>query len=282
MEGCTIRLRAPVADPSVYMKIIEDNYNLNALSEAAGFFDVAIVTGKTNIYVRKNRNNAQIVAVYSPIDDVAGVMESMKAAMNYKGFDENSNIMNLEDYGDVGVDILFDFENNSICVFQGLADSGKNYKDYELAANKLTELGFRNAIESDALCEFKDNENDVYISVNVPQWGSRPEEWENSCVTFLKSINGYLLVIWYYPDEQSYTIQADKDDTSAKVKYSDKTGEFTDEWSNQDTVREQFVNMFGDAAEDDVYMQCVEIFKSYVQDAFGMSIDELYALAASE
>ena len=282
VPGCTLRLRSPITDSADYEKIIEDNYNLNSLTEVADFFDLTPVTGQSQIYVRKSRNNAQIDAVYNTVDDVAEVMESMKAAMTYEYFDENIYVMNLLDYGDVVNTIFFDLENNSISIFQGLGDSGKNYKDYKTATTKLTDLGFRNYIEKDALCEFKDDAHNLNIVINIPQWGSRPDERDNSCVQFFNGINGYLLAIWYYPEEQKYVVQADKDDTSAKFQYYEKTGEISDEWAASGEPKEQFINMFGSSAQEDVYMESIELFQGYVKDTFGMNIDELYALAASE
>ncbi|PKM89216.1 MAG: hypothetical protein CVU87_05740 [Firmicutes bacterium HGW-Firmicutes-12] len=282
VPGCTLRLRTPIPDASSYKKIIEDNYNLNSLSEIAAFFDPTLITGQSQIYVRKNRDNAQIDVVYNTIDDVAKVMERMKAALTYINFDESINIINLPNYGDVGNSIFFDLENNSISIFQALGDSGKNYKDYKTATTKLTDLGFQNYIEQASLCEFKDKVNNLNIVINIPQWGSRPDELENNCVMFFKEINGYLLAIWYYPNDTKYAVQADKDDTSAKYAYYVKTSEFDEEFPDPDTVRAYFEDVYNGVDLEDVYMESIELFQGYVNDTFGMNIDDLYALAASE
>lgn len=280
--GCTLRLRSPVTDSSDYEKVIEDNFNLNSLNEVADFFNPALITGQSQIYVRKNRDSAQIDSVYNTVIDVAEVMESMKAALIYEYFDESINVMNLLSYGEVGNSIFFDLENNSISIFQGLADSGKNYKDYKTATTKLTDLGFQNCIEKDALCEFNDDAQSLRITINIPQWGSRPDEWENSCVLFLKKINGYLLAIWYYPDEGRYMVQADKDDTSAKYAYYVETNEFNGELPDPDTAKAYFEDVYSGVDVDDVYMESIELFQGYVNDTFGMSVDDLYDMAASE
>jgi len=282
VPGCTLRLRSPITDASGYEEIIEGNYNLNSLTEVADFFDPTPITGQSQIYVRKNRDNAQIDMVYNTIEDVAEVMESMKAALTYENFDENIHVMNLPSCGEVGNSIFFDLENNSISIFQGLGDSGKNYKDYKTATTKLTDLGFQNYIEQDAVCEFKDDAHNLSIAINIPQWGSRPDKWENSCVLFLKGINGYLLAIWYYPDEGRYAVQADKDDTSAKYEYYTETGKFDGEYPDPDTVKAQFEDMYTGLEVEDDYMKGIELFQGYVNDTFGMSIDDLYALADSE
>ena len=282
VAGCSLRLRASIDDPSSYEKIIEENYNLNSLSEVANYFSVTPITGKSEIYVLKNHNNAQLNAVYNTVDDVAGVMESMKASLTNEGFDEAYTTMNLTVYGEVSNRIYFDVDNNSICVFQCLSDSGKNYKDYQLATTGLTALGFTSYIESDALCEYRDEANSQSIAINIPEWGSRPNAWENSCVQFLKGINGYLLAIWYYPDQGRYVVQADKDETSAKYEYYTATGEFSEEYPDPDAVQAQFGDMYSGFDVEDVYTESIELFQGCVSDTFGMSIDELYALAASE
>ena len=282
VEGCALRLRAPVSEPAVYESILEGSYNISSLSEVAAYFNVNVITGMSEIYVRRNRNSAQITAVYNTVGDVVGVMERMRSELEYKGFDESANIMHLPSYGEVENSILFDISHGSICIFQTLANSAKSYKDYQPAATKLTEYGFRNYIETDAFCEYRDDDNNVSIAVNVPQWGSRPDAWENNCVIFAKKLSDYLLIIWYYPGKQEYTVQADKGDTSAKFTYSGKTGELIDEWSNVKTVREQFADMLGGPPTEDVYAQSIRIFTDYVRETFGMSVDALYALAEGE
>lgn len=282
VDGCALRLRAAIDDPTSYNKIIEDNYNLGSLSPATDYFDLTPITGKSGIYVRKSRNNAQIDAVYNTVGDVANVMKRMKAELSYEGYDDNSHIMTLTRYGEVRNSILFDLENNSISIFQNLGDSGRSFRDYKPASTKLTDLGFQNYIETDALCEYRDDVSGLSIAVNIPKWGSRPDEWENSCVQFLKEINGYLLAIWYYPDEGRYTVQADKDDTSAKYEYQAGTGEFGGEYPDTDAVKAQFGKMYSGREVKDVNMEGIYLFQGYVKDTFGMSVDELYALAADE
>ena len=173
VDGCNLRLSASIDDSSSYRKIIQDNYNLNSLSDVAKYFDVLPITGQSKIFVRKNQNNAQIDAVYNTVEDAAGIMQRMKAELKYEGFDEKNNTINLQKYGEVSNNIMF-AGNNTICIFQNLSDSGKNYKDYKLATNKLIDIGFTNYIESDALCEYKDEANKVNLTVNIPEWGSRP------------------------------------------------------------------------------------------------------------
>jgi len=280
VEGCNLRFRASIHDPSGYDKIIADNYNLHSLSAVANYFDVTPITGKSKIYVRRTHNNAQIDAVYNTVEDVPGVMERMKAGLDYESFDANYKSMNLPCYGEVCNSLYFDTEKSSISIFQRLGDAGKNYRAYQPPTTALTDLGFTNYIESDALCEYKDEASDLSIAVNVPAWGSRPDEWENGCVALMKGINGYGLAIWYYPGEQRYVVQADKDDTSAKYQYDAKTGAVGDEYPDPDAVTAQFEAMLGDCAQDDIHMRSIELFQGYVRDTFGMGIDELYALAA--
>ncbi|MDD3168577.1 MAG: hypothetical protein PHC91_03815 [Eubacteriales bacterium] len=281
VDGCNLRLTASIEDASRYRKIIEDNYNLNSLSDVAKYFDVMPITGQSKIFVRKNQNNAQIDAVYNTIEDVAGIMKSIKAELKYEGFDENNNNINLLRYGEVSNSIMF-AGNDTICIFQNLSDAGKNYKDYKLATNKLIDMGFTNYIETDALCEYKDDANKLNITINIPEWGSRPEAWENSCVTFIKEMNGYLLVIWYYPDEHRYAVQSDRDSASVKYECFAKTGEFSGEYPDRDTVKAQFEAMYSGLEVQDVFMEGIELFQEYVNSTFGMSIDQLYQLAVSE
>jgi hypothetical protein len=50
--------------------------------------------------------------------------------------------------------------------------------------------------------------------------------WENSCVTFLKGINGYITGDMVLPGRKRYSVQADKDDSSARYVVFEETGGF--------------------------------------------------------
>ena len=86
-------------------------------------------------------------------------------------------------------------------------------------------------------------------------------------------------MINYYEAEEKYRIQIDKDGLSAGYDYFIETGEYSNEWSNQDstTVKVQLCNMF-ETEDDTVYEKAVLRFETILKDRFDVTPEELYAL----
>jgi len=141
----------------------------------------------------------------------------------------------------------------------------------------LSTLGFSYS-EKDALCIYEDKEEGIQVAICKPQWGVRPTTDNNWNIEYLNEVNGYLLAVWYYANEQKYTVQADKDGSMARYDYFIKTGEYGSEWtSDSDTVKEHFSTVF-DTKDDNVFAKAVAMFTQTLKDRFKMSMEELYAL----
>ncbi|MBE3102245.1 MAG: hypothetical protein IMZ47_08265 [Firmicutes bacterium] len=143
----------------------------------------------------------------------------------------------------------------------------------------LSTLGFYYA-EKDALCIYEDKEERIQVAIYKPEWGARMITDNNWNIEYLHEMNGYLLAVWYYANEQKYTVQADKGSSSARYDYFIETGEYGNEWTpDPDTVKEHFCTVF-DTQDDDVFAKAVSMFEQTLKDRFDMSLKELYALPA--
>jgi len=141
----------------------------------------------------------------------------------------------------------------------------------------LTTLGFYYT-EKDALCIYEKKEENIQVAICKPEWGVRPATDNNWNVQVLHEVNGYLLVVWYYANEQKYTVQADKGNLTARYDYLIETGKYGNEWTpDTDTVKEHFSTVF-DTKDDDVFAKAVSMFEQTFKDRFDMSMEELYAL----
>ncbi len=90
-------------------------------------------------------------------------------------------------------------------------------------------------------------------------------------------MNGYVLRITYNADEDRYHISADKDNAGAAFDYLSVTKEYGWEYPDQDTVKRMFNGAFGTQGED-FYEKPLAFFEQLLQERFGMSMEELYAL----
>jgi hypothetical protein len=111
------------------------------------------------------------------------------------------------------------------------------------------------------------------IAIARPEWGEFPEDWN---IEFMDTvINGYSLRITYHANDGRYHISLDKDGESCAYDcYPDKD-EFGWEYPDIETVHRMFGDAF-DSQGKELYYPALAHFEQFVQERFGMSVDELY------
>jgi len=145
----------------------------------------------------------------------------------------------------------------------------------------LRSLGFV-ADESISSYLYEQREPHYYtIQIANPQWGS----WEGGGdVRFFTPLSDeYRLVITYYIHERKFIAGADDNDRGgAGFELFIDTYEHVDGWCSYEemTVEEYFINAYNDPEIEDIYRHSVELMLQYINDTFGMTIEELYALPA--
>jgi hypothetical protein len=258
-----------------YIKLVSDNYNINALSEVADYFDVTPEFDECGINVNMFMNSAETNVSYS-IKDTVALQQKMAQAIKSNWYDPDNGKMGLS-YGMIDFEIMFDNKGSQVFVSEKTGDMQAAMVDYVAPDVSLATLGF-NYSKKDALCIYEDKEEKIQVAICKPEWGARPATDNNWNVQCLHEINGYLLVVWYYADEQKYTVQADKGNLTAKYDYSIETGKYGNEWTpDSDTVKEHFFTVF-DTKDGDIFAKAIAMFEQTLKDRFGMSLEELYAL----
>jgi len=277
VEGCHIDLFVDLESSKApgYITLVSDNYNINALSVIADYFDITPDFKECGIIVDLHKNFAEITVGYD-IKDTIIVQQKMAQEVKSNWYDQNNGKMGLS-YGMIDFEIMFDNKGSKIFVSERTSDTQTALCDYTAPEVSLSTLGFFYT-EKDALCVFDDKEASIMVAICKPEWGTRPATDNNWNIQYLHEINGYLLVVWYYADEQKYTVQADKGSLTAKYDYSIETGEYGNEWTpDSDTVKEHFSTVF-DTKDDDVFAKAIAMFNQTLKDRFDMSMEELYAL----
>ena len=147
----------------------------------------------------------------------------------------------------------------------------------------LANLGF---VESEEVRGFLfvQNESGDYFDVSIHD----PEQaaWEGGGeVRFFTPLSEeYRIVVTYHIDEKQFTVKADDNDSGgAEYSYFPGSDEYTDIWCSDDdiTVEQYFVKAIDDPSitdASDVYQYSIKRMVKTVEDTFGMSIEELYAL----
>lgn len=141
----------------------------------------------------------------------------------------------------------------------------------------LTNLGFIFMTDEQGNASYAYHEHephDMHISIYKQPWGQSRDG--RSIEFYDDDFNGYSLLIFYFADEQRYSISLFSADESCGIdRYA--TGETGAEFPDLDTVQRMFFNAF-ETQGDAMYEKPLEYLEQWVQERFNMSVEELYAL----
>ncbi len=123
----------------------------------------------------------------------------------------------------------------------------------------------------------------VYTNIRIDHTDSVNKEYD---MVFFQPINEeYRVNMFYHRTGRDLFVGADDNyQGGASFHYNLDTGEHVDEWcsDNNKTVTQYFTEAFNDPSVTDIYQKNVDTMTQYLQNAFGMTIDELYALPVGD
>jgi internalin A len=141
------------------------------------------------------------------------------------------------------------------------------------------QLGFTANADS-AICLYEQTEpHYMQIAIHRPEWGVSPDEWN---IEFHDSnVNGYKLVMQYFANEGKWHVYLEKDDVDCSFDDYPATDAKGWEYPDIETVHQMVGDAFASQGKE-LYYKPIAYFEQVVQERFGMSIGELYALPAGE
>ncbi|MGE4486161.1 MAG: hypothetical protein AB7C97_13745 [Oscillospiraceae bacterium] len=268
--GCVIELTyyVPDADMEKYTQLVQGNYDLNALSPIAGYFDTATDFSECGISVNLHKSEAVTSVVYY-VPDAETIRQNIAGNVESDWWEWYGNMETYIAYN-VAIDnkLIFDSKGGTVTIEQ-------SNKDLQPAAEgSLAALGF--GFDDAGTCGVYEQRDPHYISVAIarPEWGEFPEDWN---IEFMDTdIKGYSLRITYHANDGRYHISVDKDGESCAYDCYPEKDEFGWEYPDIETVHRMFGDAF-DSQGKELYYPALAHFEQYVQEHFGMSVDELYA-----
>ena len=270
--GCVIELTyyVPDADIEKYTELVRDNYDLNALSPIADYFDTATDFSECGISVNLYKNEAKTFVVYY-VPDAETIRQNIASNIESDWWEWYGNMETYIAYNDaIGNKLTFDSKGGAVTVEQ----TNNSFNSPTITDDSLTALGF--GFDDAGTCGVYEDREPHYKSVAIarPEWGEHPDDWN---IEFMDTdIKGYSLRITYHADDGRYHISVDKDGESCAYDcYPDKD-EFGWEYPDIETVHRMFGDAF-DSQGKELYYPALAYFEQYVQEHFGMSVDELYA-----
>ena len=276
--ACLIDLtyNVPAADTEKYTQLIRDNYNINALSFIQDVFDSETDFSECSIEVNLQKNEA-VVAVQYYVDDAEAAKQRVAEIPQIEWREwyglPSANIP----YGMIRNTLVFDSRfGAAILVLQSNNEIKSSLREYVEPEFSLVKFGFDFDDAGTCGVYYQHEPHYMNVAIHRPEWGDFADEWN---IEYLDQINGYNLRITYHLVEDKYHIALDKDNANSGFDYfpNNNPMEYNGQYPDQDTVNRMFNDAFGTEGED-YYGKPMAYFEQLVQERFGMSIDELYAL----
>ena len=274
--ACLIELTyyVPDADLEKYTDLVRDNYNMSALASVKDFFNIETDFTECSIEVVLQKNEANVAVQYY-VDDADLIQQRIAEITTDELRDWHGLPSAVIPYGLINNTLIFDSRGGAaILVLQTSNDLNTSLGQYVESEFSLTKFGF--GFDSAGTCGVYEQHDPHYMNVAIhrPEWGSFNEDWN---IEYLDQVNGYGLRITYLLSEDKYHISIDSNTEGAAFDYFPATKEYTGQYPDPDTLTRMFNDAFGTQGED-FYDKPLAYFEQLVQERFGMSIDELYAL----
>ena len=123
----------------------------------------------------------------------------------------------------------------------------------------------------------------IYTNIRIDHTDNIEKEYD---IVFFQPISDeYRVNMYYFVAEKRLFVGADDNNQGgASFNIYMDTGEHVDEWcsDNSMTVEEYYINAYNDPAIVDIYAHSADMMVQYINDKFGMTLDELYALPTGD
>ena len=268
--ACNIEIAfdVPAAKIEKYTDLIRDNYNMSALVFVSEYLETDFSECSIEVNLQTNET---IVSVQYYIDEVETVRQRIdENPQNEWGEWHGLQSANIQ-YGLIKNTLVFDNSGNAVLVLQTSRERNIALSEYAEPEFSFAKLGF----SENGTCVVYEEHYPHFISAAIQreEWGSLPDDWNIELSDY--DVNGYSLIMWYHMKEEKYRINIEKDGIGCSYDYY--AGEDRIASPDLDTVRQTINNVFGTKG-DDFYKKPIAYFKQFVQQHFGMSMLELYAL----
>lgn len=269
--GCVIEITYFVdnADVETYTKLVRDNYSVNALTALSEYFDTNPNFSECGIGVNLHKNEVRAYATYY-IPNVDAIQKSIAENMQGGWWEWNGMMQTSIQYGPINSKLTCDSKGGAITIEQVNTDLNAAAGEYVEAEVSLIKFGF--GFDEANVCGVYEQHEPHYMSVAIhrPEWGEWNGDWN---IEYMDVVNGYTMLMWYYTDEGKWHI-AIEGDNGGSYDYYPATGKHD---GHPENVPQVFNAVFGTQG-DDFYGKPLAYFEQVVQERFGMSVDELYAL----
>lgn len=275
VNGCRVEFGVEVSPDMVeqYHALALANYNLAMLGDlAAQLSDDTIPQGQFSILVNTQKPDKTTISIAHTVADAAALLAAITATLQTSWYDEANASLGI-DYAMQKANYWFDTANNVVHVEFWPNDNNSPAREFQKSAVSFTSLGFQ-SFPNDGLCIYKGDQIIQEIAIAKPGWG-HVENWN---FEFLGESNGCSLGMWYTEATGLFHVSVNKGDDGATAEFNVPKNEFqSDAYPDEETQTRLFREAAG-ITEGDHRTAVFALFEQAIQDRFGMTWQELYAL----
>ncbi len=275
VNGCRVEFGTEVYPEMVeqYRALALANYNLVMLGDlAAQLSDDTIPQGQFSIFVNMQKPDKTTIHVAHTVKDAAALLASITGTLQTSWYDEATASLGI-DYAMQKAKYSFDTVNNVVHVEFSPNDNNTPAREFHKSAVSFTSLGFQ-SFPNDGLCIYKEDQNHLEFAIAKPDWGHN-EDWN---FEFLGESNGCSLGMWYTEATGLFHVSVNKGDDAAVAEFDVPKNEFQPgAYPDEETLTRLFREAAG-ISEGDHRAAVFALFEQAIQDRFGMTWQELYAL----
>lgn len=275
VDGCRVEIGVELGSGQIekYRTLALANYSTAMLGDlAAQLSEDTVLRDKLSIYVNTQKPDKTIIYVSHAVKDAAALLTEMTGTLQTSWSDEATASFGV-DYAMQRVKYSFDTANNVVRVEFSPNDNSAPAGEFKKSAVSFTGLGFT-SFPSDGLCIYKEDQNHLEIAIAKPGWGHN-EDWN---FEFLGESNGCSLGMWYTEATGLFHISVNKGNDGATAEYVVAEGAFApDVYPDEETQKRMFSEAAG-ITEGDYRMAVYALLDQAIQQRFGMTWQELYAL----
>ncbi len=271
--GCLIEITffVDAADMEKYTNLVRDNFDTSALAPIAEYLNVETDYSECGINVNMHKNECRTTVVYY-MNNAAEVQKDIIEHVQCNTWEWNGLQQASISHKMIESKLTFDDKGGAIQIEQMNTALNTPLRASAEAATSLTNLRF--GFDEAGVCGVYEERWPHYISVAIhrPEWGDFPDGWN---IEYMDIVNRYDLRITYQEEEDRYNISLQRDGAQCAYDYYPSKNEYGCE--SPDSVRGMVSDAFGTQG-DDFLDQPLAYFAQFVQERFGMSINELYQL----
>ena len=275
VDGCRMELSMDVDDEqaSLYQKLILANENSAMLGQYAEQLNAkAIRPDMQFVFVNVQKPQNTVIGLVYATENPLELASKMAHSLDSTWYDERSGMFGLA-YGPQYASLYPDYSQNVIEVALHPCDNSTPASDFRMSEISFVKLGFE-SFPNDGLCIYKGDQSVQEIAIAKPDWGNN-EDWN---FEFLGESNGCSIGMWYTEATGLFHISVNKGSEGATAEFNVAENAFqSDVYPDEETQTRLFREAAG-ISEGDHRTAVFALFEQTVQDRFGMTWQELYAL----